>query len=125
MDSHSPILTVDRNQRNLELLAHFLGKEGYQTIPVSTFEDLEKRIEQADGFGLALLDISGFDRRIWEYCEKLTNKGVPLLVISPQQSASIRQESLSHGAQGVLIKPLVVRELASIIRSLIRDDPHE
>ena len=117
------ILTVDRNKRNLELLAEFLNKEGYQTLPVSSLESFDKIFEQIDSLGLALVDISGFDRRIWEYCEKLSSNDVPLLVISPQQLHTIRQESLTHGAQGVLFKPLIVAELVNVIRNLIRDVP--
>jgi DNA-binding response OmpR family regulator len=125
MSAQSKILTLDHNQRNLELLEQFLGKEGYTTIPVSTLVAVEEILENTEGIGIALVDISGFDRRIWEYCERLANQGVPLLVISSQQVVGIQQESLSHGAQGVLFKPLVVKELSSVIRSLIRGDPDE
>jgi hypothetical protein len=48
------ILTVDRNQRNLELLGQFLGKEGYSTLPVSTLEDFERILDQSHILGLAL-----------------------------------------------------------------------
>ena len=43
-------------------------------------------------------------------------------MISPKQSAAIQQASLTHGARGVLIKPLVVRELLGLIRSLLEED---
>jgi DNA-binding response OmpR family regulator len=115
------ILTVDRNQRNLELLAQFLNKEGYETLPVSSLEGFDQIFEQVESLVLALVDISGFDRRIWEYCEKLSSNDVPLLVISPPQLSAIRQESLMHGADGVLFKPLMVAELMKVIRSLSRD----
>ena len=119
------VLTVDRNERNLELLAQFLGKEGYQTLPISSLGGFAQALEQSDGLGLALVDISGFDRSIWDYCEQLADKGVPLLVVSPKQVGRIQQESLSHGAQGVLFKPLVVKELTTIIESMIRGDERE
>src|SRR5262249_44626616 len=96
------VLTVDRNKRNLELLAQFLAKEGYQTRSVSTLEDFEQALEHVHTFGLALIDISGFDRSIWQYCEKLSDHGVPILIVSPQNLSRIRQESFSHGAQEVL-----------------------
>jgi DNA-binding response OmpR family regulator len=117
------ILTVDRNHRNLELLAQFLNKEGYETLPVSSLDGFDKIFEQVDSLGLALVDISGFDRRIWEFCEKLSSNDVPLLVISPPQLSAIRQESMAHGAQEVLFKPLMVADLINVIRNLIRDIP--
>jgi DNA-binding response OmpR family regulator len=118
------ILAINRNQRNLELLQQFLKKEGYETHCVSTLDELDQILDQKVKFGIALIDISGFDRSIWGYCEKLSQV-LPLLVISPQQTASIREESLAHGAQGVLFKPLVLKELAGLIRNMIREDAHE
>lgn len=115
------ILTVDRNQRNLELLGQFLSKEGYQTFPVSDLQGLQAVLDNDHIFGLALVDISGFDRSVWECCEKLAEKSIPLLIISPQQTRTIQQESLSHGAQGVLFKPLVVKELASLIHRMFQE----
>ncbi len=88
MDSKPLILTVDRNQRNLELLAQILGKEGYDTLSANTLEGIDQILERGDPIGVALVDISGFDRQIWAYCEKLSDNGVPLLVISPEPSVS-------------------------------------
>ncbi len=119
------ILTVDHNQRNLELLGQFLQKEGYTTLPISNLAKFDEVIGQANEVGLALVDISGFDRSIWGYCEQLSDRGVPLMVISPRQIAQIQQESITHGAQGVLFKPLVVNELLMIVRNILRqgDEP--
>jgi DNA-binding response OmpR family regulator len=125
MASKPRILTVDRNQRNLELLAQFLNKEGYETVAVSTLEDFNQILAQVDSFGIALVDISGFDRHIWEYCEKLSTQDVPLLILSPPQVKAIQQESLAHGAQGVVFKPLIIKEFSNLIRAMIRDEHHE
>jgi|SRR5688572_15602789 CheY-like chemotaxis protein len=119
------ILTMDRNRRNLELLGEFLGKEGYETLPVATMEEFESVMESSEGIDIALIDISGFDRSIWQACERLTDRGLQLMVISPQQLSGIRQESMNHGAQGVLFKPLVVKELMQVIHSMMPDDPDE
>jgi hypothetical protein len=43
-------------------------------------------------------------------------------VISPKQSAAIQQASLTHGARGLLIKPLIVKELLGLVRSLLEED---
>jgi DNA-binding response OmpR family regulator len=122
MKAISVILAVDRNHRNLELLSQFLGREGYQTRPAATLEEFDQALADAIGIGLALVDIAGFDRAIWERCEELRHHKIPFLVLSPRQSAAIQQASLTHGARGVLIKPLVVRELLGLIRSLLEED---
>ena len=121
MVSVPKILTVDHNQRNLELLAQFLGKEGYQTYPVATLEEFEAALDETDNLSLALVDISGFDRHIWEYCERLSDKGVPLLILSPKHIAHVQEDGLSHGAQGVLFKPLAVKELTNMIHSIMQN----
>ena len=122
MKAISVILAVDRNHRNLELLSQFLEREGYQTRPAATLEEFDQALAEAIGIGLALVDIAGFDRAIWERCEELRHHKIPFLVISPKQSAAIQQASLTHGARGVLIKPLVVRELLGLIHSLLDED---
>lgn len=114
------ILAVDRNQRNLVLLAKFLSEEGYEMINVSSLEEFEPVIQQSITINMALVDISGFDRRIWDCCEQLRNAQIPFLVLSSKQSMAIHQESLAHGARSMLVKPLVVKELLGLIKSLLQ-----
>lgn len=115
------ILAVDRNRRNLELLAQFLNKEGYSTLSATSVEEFNQALEKAETIGLVLVDISGFDRKIWDYCERLRDAEIPFLVLSPRQSVAIHQESLAHGARSMLVKPLVVKELLGLIRGLLRE----
>jgi DNA-binding response OmpR family regulator len=122
MKSIPVILTVDRNHRNLELLSQFLGREGYQTRTAATLEEFDQALAEANGIGLALVDIAGFDRTIWERCEGLRHHKIPFLVLSPRHSAALQQESLTHGAHGVLIKPLIVKELLRLLGSLLESD---
>lgn len=113
------ILTVNKNQSNLKLLAHFLGENGFQALCVSSLAEFDQTLAEAGKIALALVDITGFDRSIWERCELLRNRSLPMIIISPKQSAYIRQESLAHGADSMLVKPLVTRELLSVIRHLL------
>ncbi len=112
------ILTVDVNQRNLALLAQVLQQAGYRTLPVSTITALDQALEAP--ISLALIDISGFGADIWQRCERLHERAIPLLVISARQSAALRQASAAHGARDMLVKPLVIRELLGLIRSLLQ-----
>jgi DNA-binding response OmpR family regulator len=120
--AESVLLAVDRNHRNLELLSQYLGREGYRMRTAATIEEFDQILGGDDNIGLALVDIAGFDRNIWERCEGLRHHRIPFLVISPKQSAAIQQASLTHGARGVLIKPLVVKELLGLIRSLLEEE---
>ena len=117
--AQASILAVDHNARNIDLLAQFLGKEGYCILSASSLAAFDKML--ADGFpiDLALVDISGFDPSIWPRCQRLHDMGIPVLVLSPKQSLTIQQEGLSHGASGVLVKPLIAKELLSIVQNLL------
>jgi DNA-binding response OmpR family regulator len=119
------ILAVDHNRRNLELLSQFLGREGYQTRTVTGLEEFDQALAEPDEIALALVDIAGFDRSIWERCEALRHHKIPFLVLSPRQSAAIQQASLTHGAHGVLVKPLTVKDLLGLICGLLQETTDE
>ena len=121
VEAQPPILAVDRNQRNLELLAQFLGQAGYQVFAARDASESGRVLDEHAEIGLALINLAGFDRSIWDLCEQVRTKGMPLLVISPKQSVAIEMESLAHGARGVLTKPLVVRELLALIQRLLEE----
>lgn len=119
MKSKPLILTVDRNRRNLELLAQFLDKQGYQSFGATSIEEFEQALTKTAEIALVLVDISGFDSHIWKLCELLRNEQIPFLVVSPRQSTAIHQESIAYGARSMLVKPLVIKELLRFIQSLL------
>jgi DNA-binding response OmpR family regulator len=119
MKVNAAILLVNVNQRNLQLLAEFLGKEGYATFTASSLEEFDRALAGENNVGVALVDITGFDQSIWQRCEQLRSQHRPFLVISPRQSVAIQQASLSHGARGVMIKPLVVKELMGLVKGML------
>ncbi|HII84343.1 MAG TPA: response regulator, partial [Methanobacterium subterraneum] len=51
------------------------------------------------------MDISGFNRSIWDSCERLRVLEIPFLVLSPQHQQAVEKQSKIHGAHGVLVKP--------------------
>ena len=120
MHAQPLILTVERNLRNLELLNKFLSDKGFRTVSAANIDDLDQRLMETEPIALALVDLAGFDKRIWERCNQLRQSGVPFLVISPQPSPGAQQAGLAHGASGVLVKPLVVKDLVGMIQNLMR-----
>jgi DNA-binding response OmpR family regulator len=113
------ILAASSNGRNLELLAQFLDGNQYRPIAAGTLEEFDKALDGSEEIDLALVDLAGFDKSIWERCERLRDRDIPLLVVSPRHSAAIQMASYAHGARGVLVKPLVMQELLGLIRSLL------
>lgn len=114
------ILAVDRNRRNLELLTQVLARQGYQVLAKISLEEVEEAMNTTTTIKLALVDISGFDARIWKLCQRLREQGIPFLVISPQHQAAVQQASVTHGALGLLGKPLIMREFLQLIQNLLK-----
>lgn len=115
------ILTVDRNRRNLELLTRFLDNAGYESVTANSIEDFDQILESIDELDLALVDLAGFDRNIWDRCDRLRNAHVPFLIISAGHLDSVQQDSVAHGAQAVLMKPLASKDLLGMIRGLLQE----
>jgi DNA-binding response OmpR family regulator len=113
------ILLVDSNQGSLEQLAQYLEHEGYGTIRAVSLAELDQVLQSDSKFDLALIDLSGFDQSIWDRCEQLGASKRPFMVISPQRSPMVQQDSVKHGARGVLVKPIGVKELLEYVRTLL------
>jgi DNA-binding response OmpR family regulator len=119
VDGEHLIMALDHNPNNLDLISRFLAKEGYRTLEINTLKELDEALDRGLAIDMALLDLAGYDQSIWDRCERLRKAGIPFLIISARQSTATRQESLTHGAWGILVKPLVAKELMSLIRSML------
>jgi DNA-binding response OmpR family regulator len=119
MTNKSIILLVDSNRANLALLSQQLVKEGYDTVGAASLEEIDSSIKEKKNTALALIDLSGFDQRIWERCEALRKAKIPFIVISPQRSPLVQRDSMKHGASGLLVKPLGIKELMEYIHTLL------
>jgi DNA-binding response OmpR family regulator len=113
------LLLVSRLPRNLQLLAEVLGKEGFATLQATSYEAFDHALARPQALAGSLIDLAGFDAAIWPRCEHLRAASIPFLIFLPRQSEAIQQASRSHGAEGILVKPLVVKELLGVIRSIL------
>ena len=105
------ILVANSNRADLELLTQQLAKEGYATLDAASLEELDERIRVSKEIALGLIDLSGFDQRVWDRCEALRKARIPYIVISPQRSPLTQRESMKHGASGLLVKPVGIKDL--------------
>ncbi|WP_321421975.1 response regulator [uncultured Methanobacterium sp.] len=115
------ILALNHNQRNLDILIKILGEAGYEVGGVSSPAELDREVDIRENINLVLIDISGFNRNIWESCERLRILEIPFLVLSPHHHQAVEKQSMVYGANGFLVKPLVVKELLLLIKSLIEE----
>ena len=118
MSTRLPILLVACNQRNLDLLAQFLSKVGHKTHCVNDLHGFALLFQRSWAYGLAVVDVSGFEHSIWQHCKALSSKGVPLLVIAPQIHQHVQYLGLEHGAKSVMFKPLVTKQLMATVNEL-------
>jgi CheY-like chemotaxis protein len=115
------ILIVGSNRTNLELMGQQLGQEGYDTVSAASLEELDQAIQGKLPINISLIDLAGFDQRIWERCDKLRKTKIPFIVISPQRSPTIQRDSMKHGASGLLVKPLGIKNLMECVHTLLGD----
>jgi CheY-like chemotaxis protein len=112
------VIIANSNQADLGLMSQQLGKEGYDTLNAASLEELDEKLHMNKNIALGLIDLSGFDQRIWERCDTLHKAKIPYIVISPQRSPLVQRESMKHGASCLLVKPLGIRDLLEYIYTL-------
>ena len=115
------VLIVNANQSELEMLAKELEEEGYVTAGASSLEEIDSAIEKQENIKLALLDLAGFDKSIWEHSGWLHEAKIPFIAIAPQRSPGIQRDSMKHGANCLLVKPLGIKELIEHIHAALGD----
>ena len=115
------ILLVNANRSDRETLAKELEQEGYETIGATSLDELDQLIKEGGKYALSVIELSGFDNNIWERCDRMHEAKIPFIVVAPQRSPATQRDSLKHGASGLLVKPLTVKELVDHIHAAMGD----
>ena len=121
MTEHQPhILIVDDDERILQLLKQFLGKNGYQVSTAISVPKAEEYI-QVTNFDLLMLDvmmpgITGID-----FAKKIKSAGmhVPIILLTALSEPEERVRGLEAGADDYVTKPFEPRELLLRTQKLI------
>jgi len=121
MTEKSVILIVDSDRDKLKQMGQQLGQEGYDTVSAASLEELDQAIQGKLPINISLIDLVGFDQRIWERCDELVKTKIPFIVISPHRSPTIQRDSMKHGASGLLVKPLGIKNLMECVHTLLGD----
>jgi len=115
------IFSLSRNKRNSDILVKILGEQGYEVAGFSDPIEMVSEAKIREKVDLVLMDISGFNQNIWKSCEDLRLLDISFLVLSPQQHRVIEEQSMKQGAERVLVKPLVIKELLLLVKSLVEN----
>jgi DNA-binding response OmpR family regulator len=121
MSAKAVILVADRDRGNLELVCQQLEREGYDASAAASLEELDQAIQGKVKTTLLIIDVSGFDQRVWKRCETLANGRTPLIVISPRRSPSVQRHSMKCRAAGLLTKPLDFKDLMECVHTVLGD----
>lgn len=112
-------MVVAHNPKNVELLSQFFEKQDYRTSTASSLSEFDDLVKEETPANLALIDITGFDKSIWDRCEILRKKRVPFFIIFPKASDKVKDEGLSRGAKDVVVKPLSKDQLLKIVKLIL------
>lgn len=119
------ILVVNINPQNVKIVREILEKHNYCCpVGITDLQELEKILDSGIPVDLALIDITGFGREIWEKMEKLQNRNIPFIIISPKQMdlIKVQVEGVRVGAKGHLQKPLSIKHLMGLINEFLREN---
>ena len=119
-ESKSSILIVASSQGEMDILARWLEKDGFVIQRLKSPEELGKNVRQKKPVA-AVIDITGFDQRIWKHTQKLSEARIPFIIVAPQRSPTVQRQSLDAGANGVLVKPVRAKELSQHIHTMLGD----
>lgn len=119
-------MMLSHNRVNGELVAKLLERElGVETRVVGTPETFRSLLgdllgSNSDEAGrpevvLAIFDVSGFGREIWDLTEAMREKQLPFVVLSPRRSRPTRTSS-GLNSEGVLEKPVPAKALLDLVR---------
>lgn len=113
------ILALARNERNLDLLTGLLREMDHTVQTATSVDDFDRLIDEYSDPAIAVLDIDGFTETVWQQCERLQERNVPVLALTGSPPETHRAAAFRHGAQTVMDKPVRKAELTASIRALL------
>ena len=115
------VLVVDDDARLRELLARYLGEQGFQVQTLPDARDLDKRL-QRDPPHLLVLDLMLPGEDGLAVCRRLRGAGesVPIIMLTAKGEDVDRIVGLEMGADDYLPKPFNPRELVARIHAVLR-----
>lgn len=115
-----PILIVEDDKKTASLIAVYLEREGFITLPAS---DGQQALSLAERHQLlfVILDLMLPKVDGWELCRTLRqNSDVPILILTAREEEMDRIQGLSLGADDYVVKPFSPRELVARVKAIMR-----
>ena len=133
MDEQTAILIVDDDPKLRDLLARYLGQEGFRVTAVGNAQEMDAALARS-GFDLLVLDLMLPGEDGLSIARRLSaSSRMPIVILSARGEDVDRIVGLEVGADDYLPKPFNPRELLARIRAVLRrhaggnarDDAHD
>ncbi|TVQ62376.1 MAG: response regulator [Phycisphaerales bacterium] len=119
----APVLIVDDNEQNLELLEAYLEDLG---VPIVTATDGQQALDLAAKHkpAVVLLDVMMPRMSGFQACERLkkneATRDVPVILVTALNEVADQERGVEAGADDFLTKPVNRLELLTRVRSLMK-----
>lgn len=116
----SPILIVEDDRKTASLVALYLEREGFKTIPVYDGQQALAFAQRHKPI-FVILDLMLPNVDGWQICRELRrSSNVPILILTAREEEMDRVLGLSLGADDYVVKPFSPRELVARVKAILR-----
>ncbi len=118
--SNKRILVVDDETDVCGMLVELLGSLGYEVVSALNGKEALDALDKGK-FGLVISDLKmpEVDGRSLLRSIKRENKTLPVVIITGYGTAATPDEMAALGADGYLVKPFTINQIAKIVADLI------
>jgi two-component system phosphate regulon response regulator OmpR len=119
-DDAPHVLVVDDDRRLRQLVASYLGRNGYRVSAVASAAEARARLAGLS-FDMVVLDVMMPGENGFDFAESLREtSNIPILMLTARGDASDRVRGLEAGVDDYLAKPYEPKELLLRIGSILR-----
>jgi len=115
------ILILERNNNNFQLLEQLLKKYNIECEGTSDYEIFEKKINENFNYKIVLIDITGLDNKIWNYCKMLYSNNIPFILLSGLNLNLVRKHEVGFRAYAIMQKPILINDFLTTIMSVFNE----
>lgn len=117
-----PILCVEDDKDNLELMKYLFESENYEVTACDNLDDCLAEVKK-NRFAAIVLDYYMGNQNSLEVCEEIRSSSLktPIIFYSGEARKDEIQKAMEHCADAFLVKPLDFEKLPETVNKLIQE----
>jgi CheY-like chemotaxis protein len=117
-----PILCVEDNEDNLELMKYLFESENFDVTACDNLDDCLEEVKN-NQFSAIVLDYYMGNQNSLEVCEEIRSHSckTPIIFYSGEARKSEIQKAMEHCADAFLVKPMDFSKLTDTVNKLIQE----